>query len=59
MTFRQYLEALGDEKAAVRFGISPRVAKSYRLGERRPRPKLARQMVRRSRGALTLESIYA
>lgn len=58
MNLREYIEAMGDDIAAKRLGISPRAAKSYRLGVRLPRPAAARQMVKRSRGALSLQAIY-
>jgi len=59
MTLSDYIKAIGDDAAAQVLGISRRAAKSYRLRDRSPRPQTANQMVRRSKGKLTMESIYA
>jgi hypothetical protein len=59
MTLADYIKAIGDDAAAQVLGISKRAAKSYRLKARTPRPGVANQIVRRSRGKLTMESIYA
>lgn len=58
MTLHDYIAAIGDETAARVLGISVRAAKSYRLKKRKPRPAKAREMVRRSKGKLSLEMIY-
>lgn len=58
MTLPDYIEALGDAVAAKRLGITERAARAYRTKWRRPRPKVAQQIVKRSKGALTMESIY-
>ncbi len=58
MTLADYISAMGDATAAKVLGISERAAKSYRLRTRRPRPAKAQEIIRRSRGKLTLESIY-
>lgn len=58
MNLREYIDALGDELAAKTLGITVRAARSYRSGQRTPRPKQAAQMVKRSNGKLTLEAIY-
>ena len=44
--FQLKLDALGDETAARILGCSPRAVKSYRLGDRRPRPKQAIEFAR-------------
>ncbi len=58
MTLSEYITMLGDQTAAQVLGISERAAKSYRLGKRTPRPAKAQNMVKRSKGKLTLETIY-
>lgn len=58
MTLSEYISTMGDEAAAKVLGISERAAKSYRLGKRTPRPEKAKQIVRRSRGKLSLDTIY-
>ena len=58
MNLSEYISTMGDEAAAKILGISERAAKSYRLGKRCPRPAKANLMVKRSKGKLTLESIY-
>ena len=59
MNLTDYISALGDDTAAKVLGITVRSAKAYRLGVRTPRPAKAQQMVKRSRGKLSLEAIYA
>jgi hypothetical protein len=58
MKLREYLTAIGDAQAAKLFGISERAARSYRYGVRTPKPATARQIVRRSKGALSMQDIY-
>lgn len=58
MNLPDYIAALGDEVAAKTLGISVRAARSYRERRRTPRPAKAAQMVKRSKGKLTLEAIY-
>lgn len=45
MKLTNYIEKVGDKAFAERFGITPRAAMSYRLGDRTPRPKLATRIV--------------
>ena len=56
--FRDYLKRIGDKAAAKKFGITERAARSYREGQRRPKPKDAIAMIIRSKGAFKLEDIY-
>lgn len=58
MSLQKYLADIGDAVAAKRFGITERAARSYRSGQRKPKPKVALKMVKKSGGALTLASIY-
>lgn len=58
MDLSTYIKTLGDETAATILGISIRSARAYRLKDRTPRPEKAREMVKRSKGKLTLERIY-
>jgi hypothetical protein len=59
MTLSEYITQIGDDKAAKLFDIDVRVAKSYRLKERQPKPQKAMEMVRKLKGAITLEEIYS
>lgn len=54
--FQRYLNQLGDEKAAMLFGVARRTAQSWRLGERRPRPDQAKEIIDKT--PLTYANIY-
>lgn len=56
LTLPQYLDQLGDEAASILFGVKPRTILSWRRGDRIPRPKQARVIVKKS--PLTMEDIY-
>jgi hypothetical protein len=58
VTLREFISKQGDETAARILGISIRAARSYREGKRFPRPAKAAQMVKRSKGQLTMDAIY-
>lgn len=58
MNLKTYIQAIGDEEAAERFGVKPRTTRSWRLGERQPRPSQVPQIIAGSNGRLTWESIY-
>jgi DNA-binding transcriptional regulator YdaS (Cro superfamily) len=59
MLLSDFIKQLGDEAAAELFGVKPRTAQSWRLGERFPRPKQAREVVERTKGEVSLEEVYA
>lgn len=59
MNLAQYIQKVGDERAAEKFGVSKRRIESWRLGQRQPRPAKAREIVALTDGLLTLEDIYA
>ena len=54
--FQAYLRAIGDEEAANVLGVKPRTVKSWRLGDRIPRPTQARVIV--SRAPVSMSDIY-
>jgi len=56
MNLKQYLEKLGDAKAAKKFGIKERTIRSWREGDRTPRPEHARLIV--SLSPVTMKGIY-
>lgn len=58
MTLSEYIIQLGTVKAAKVLGITERAARSYRYLDRRPRPDIAMQIVRKSKGAVTMQEIY-
>jgi DNA-binding transcriptional regulator YdaS (Cro superfamily) len=58
MNLPEYIEKIGDDAAAVLFGVKPRTAKSWRLGDRFPRPKQAQFIVEASKGEVTMDGIY-
>lgn len=45
MNLDDYIKKVGDAEFAAKFGITPRAALSYRMGDRSPRPKLAKRIV--------------
>jgi hypothetical protein len=53
-----FIRNLGVEKAAELFDESPRAVKGWLYRERVPRPAKAKKLVEKSRGGLTLASIY-
>lgn len=54
--FQRYLESVGDEKAAEILQAKRRTVQSWRLGDRRPRPEEARQII--ARLPVTFDDIY-
>lgn len=59
MELSEYITQIGDKAAAKLFGISERVAQSYRNKERRPRPERARHIIEASGGKVDWNGIYA
>lgn len=57
MKLSEYIESVGDEKAAKLFRTKVRTVISWRLLERRPRPEQAEIIVKKS--PVTYEGIYA
>lgn len=58
MDLPSFIKSLGVDKAAELFEESPRAVRGWMYGERRPRPVTAQKIVERSRGKLSLASIY-
>lgn len=54
--FQRYLESIGDEQAAVILQCRRRTVKSWRLGDRTPRPEQARDII--ARLPVTFDDIY-
>ena len=54
--FQIYLADLGDERAAEVLKCKRRTIKSWRLGDRFPRPREALKIV--ARGVVTMDDIY-
>lgn len=54
--FQRWLAENGDEIAAERLGVPRRTVKSWRLGDRIPRPAQARQIMERAE--VTMDDIY-
>lgn len=48
MNLSDYIVQIGDEEFARKFGVTPRAASAYRLGERRPRFPIAQRIVKGS-----------
>lgn len=57
MQLSEYVEQVGLEDFAKRFGITERAALAYKQGTRRPRVKLAQQIVDST--PVTWEGIYS
>jgi hypothetical protein len=56
--FQVYLAKIGDEAAAKLFRVQRRTVQSWRLGERYPRPRVARSIVAKA-PSVSLDDIYA
>lgn len=56
MKLKEYIRLIGDEPFAKLIGVSKHAARSYRTGERSPRPAVARKIVKKT--PVTLEGIY-
>jgi hypothetical protein len=56
MRLSEYITEVGDAEFAARFAVSERTAMAYRLGQRRPRSHLAKQIVESS--PVTWAGIY-
>ena len=54
-----FINALGDEKAATMFGVKPRTIQSWRRAERMPRTRDIPLLIERSGGRLTHASFFA
>ena len=59
MNLKSFIEQIGDEQAAILFGVKPRTTASWRRGERLPRPAQAARIVRQTGGKVSFEEIYA
>lgn len=59
MTLSDYIEKVGEEKAAEIGGVTIRAIQAYRRGERVPRPPTAARFVAHAAGELGYEGIYA
>ena len=55
--FQRRLAEIGDGAAAEQLRMNPRTVKAWRLGDRKPRPSVAREIT--ARWPVTLEDIYA
>jgi predicted transcriptional regulator len=49
----------GEAELATRFGVSPRAITAYRLGQRHPGVEIARNIVKKTRGKVDYEGVYA
>lgn len=58
MKLRDYLTQLGDSQAARTLGLTERAVRSYRCGARLPKPETARKIIKRTKGAITMQDIY-
>ena len=59
MNLSEYIIQLGGwAKASKRLGINERTMRSWQYKARRPRPEIALYIVRKSRGAITMQDIY-
>lgn len=48
-----------DTMLGRKFGVTPRAVQSWRLGQRVPQVEFAREIVRKTKGAVDYEGIYA
>lgn len=54
--FQRYLASLGDKQASEMLGVPQRTVKSWRLGDRVPRPAQAREIT--DRAPVSMDDIY-
>ena len=58
VNLKGFIERVGDTKAAKLFGVKTRTAAAWRRGERQPRPKQVKKIIKASGGELSYETIY-
>ncbi len=58
MTLKEWIRLVGDDQAARVLRIKPRTARSWREGQRAPRPKDALKIERTLRGKVSFSEIY-
>lgn len=58
MRLKDYIETMGDRAFADWIGVSRRIVTDWRNGNRIPRPKAARQIVKKTGGRVSLADIY-
>lgn len=58
MTLPDFIAEVGDQKAAELFRAPVRTVQSWRRGERRPRPDMARVIVSKTGGVVSFAGIY-
>lgn len=62
ITLPKFIEEAGDKAAANLFGVTPRTAQSWRLGDRTPRKDQAQIIIEKTKrhrlGSVTYEGIY-
>ena len=58
MNLSDYIKQVGEHHAAKLFGVSVYAIKSWRYGQRAPRPDKANEIVAATGGAVTLSGIY-
>lgn len=58
MKLSEYIKETGHEAASRLFGVSIWTIKAWRFGDRLPRPAKANEIVRITRGKVTLSEIY-
>jgi DNA-binding transcriptional regulator YdaS (Cro superfamily) len=58
MRLQDFIKTVGDATAAKLFGVKERTAMSWRLGDRRPRPAKAAEIVRMTKGKVGFTDIY-
>jgi DNA-binding transcriptional regulator YiaG len=56
MRLADYIKQVGDDKFAKIIGVSKHAARSWRTGERRPRPAQAQKIVAKT--PVTMQEIY-
>ena len=59
MNLSDYIKAKGEDEAARLFRVSIHTIKSWRYGQRNPRPDKANEIVATTGGEVSLSGIYA
>ena len=58
MTLKEYIIKRGEGPLAKDLGVSPDTVKSWRYGNREPRPRQAKKLILMTGYAMTWEDIY-
>lgn len=59
MTLKTYIDFVGNEIAAKLFNVKIRTIVSWKRGDRSPRLEKAKEIIKATKGKVTMEGIYS